>query len=194
MKIQDSDKIHLSKLYSVVGKDGRVQITCYEPVKPLLPHIDVFCQLAHEHSSKLFHHFWKLEVKKIAKADGITFDEVVTLLWSRTLEQITDFISQLKRAKVQLKVLDEKLKEVYEDSLKECSRDIQELCQILAPLLNAKDVCDMTWISEFCEHVNEYWNLCKSKKPANLFASLYKDLKLTGNFSVVETIAKGVSL
>ena len=116
----------------------------------------------------------------------MSFKDVVDIL-KIVLDKCKSLLEGLKNLKMKLVKIDQELKGMY-SSKKEL---YEELCKLnKAVSLYYREHTDLEWVEDISFRISQYWELCVCHEPAKALLEVRDGLGLTGDFSIVERVAK----
>ena len=169
-----------------------IEIVSFSTAKPLEPSYKHFYLLSKTHSSDLFNRLWHEQISQVAKVKKtLTFQQVVDVVWMPVFNQCIKLLDDLKSGKLALSDIDRLFKESY---LSDQDRLIKDLCNLHVGInaCNQQSSDDSDWIQSVVCHIVQYWNLCNYYEAARAFVKIRDMLQLTGDFTLVETVANQV--
>jgi len=178
---------HIGKLCQVKGNN--ISYVFFKSAHEIQPIIDKFHILYNKYQNQFFLHFLKQTLKASASLSLATF---VADVWDSVYSQCLSLVETIKHKKIKLK----DVPKVFEYLRKKEDMPMQ-----LHKLHSALEECQNRlssplppqWINDSIVHMNCYLSLCKQSQAATLILELKGKLGLTGDFSLVEGVAKQVA-
>ena len=172
--------------------DGKCVVTCFSFADPLKPYLSPFNIMSSIYPSDLFNKFWQDKLTELGQTKGlVSFHDITELVWKPVFKQCQMLLSDLKSWKLKLHEVDQLFKERYYEKQKALLRDITNLSQAVNKCQGIVEQ-DSGWIKDATNRISQYWNLCNYHEAAQAFIKIRDTLGLTGNFSLVERVAKQV--
>ena len=170
--------------------EGKYEIKCFNSAKALFPHIENFFILSKKYANNLFHSFWLGALSQVGRNNrGLTFEEVINLVWKPVFERCIQLLKDLQSWKMQLSEIDEALKGKY-SSQEDLRRDLENLSKAVSECCGGLE--NLKWIKKVCNRIWQYWELCNYHEPAKAFLKIRDSLGLTGDFSLIDRVARQV--
>ena len=190
---QNYQEEKISKLCrSVQGGSSGCQVICFPQAKPLEPYLQPFYTFSSKHSSDIFNKFWNNKLTQIhtQMQTIITFQQVIDLVWKPVFDQCLQLLDNIHSGALKLSTVDDLFKTNYLNEKRKLNNDLQSLQK-------ASDIClgrssDSRWIESAVDRMNQYWDLCNYCEAAQAFIKIRDTLRLTGDFSLVEKVARQV--
>ncbi len=143
----------------------------------------------------LFHQIWNDATRKASRRkDELTIQDIVDEIWRPAFKECEETILEGLR--------DESISLQAVDSYFKCYNDIKTIESHLYRLFSGVELCRgrnppqtcPSWISAAVHRIHDYWTLSDYATAAETILDLKDKLKLTGDFHVITTIAKKVSI
>ena len=145
--------------------------------------------------SELFSKIWKDYMKTAATAkrksgSDLTIPDIKTEIWEPAFTECQTLLDSLRERTIQLSVVDR-----YFKSVDHKKRMIQSLYVGVEKCMNneVRDH-DPRWITVAVDLMDKYWSLRELVEVADVVLNLKGKLGLTGDFTLIETLAKQVCL
>lgn len=183
-KDYDLEPISLCSLDDAVESDIDVYFDCFKMARPLEPIFKKFNILSLQHQSVLFQNIWT-QTKRNAVNQEITIPDV-NKLWNPVFRECIELIKGICSRHITLKKVDYYFHD-WETRLIQ-----QEIYQ----LYRALEACGVKWekeggwIEKAVEHMKQYWSLLDQAEAAKTILELKDRLAITGNFAIIENVAK----
>ena len=172
--------------------EGTYKIKCFSAAEAVYPYVETFFIISSKHANTLFESFWLETLSQVgSKYEVVTFQQVADLVWKPVLEQCDQLLIDLQTYQMLLSDVDKILNRKYPDQDK-LMNDIARLYQAVNEC-SGKGVKDFQWIRGVCNRIWHYRNLCKYHENATSFLEICNSLGLTGDFSLIKSIANKVS-
>ena len=163
-------------------KDGNITFLCFKSALPLLPMLENLFLLA---QNDLFSQLWR---EKIPADGNISITIVSQHIWPKAYGHAQQLMDALYGRKMKLADVDHYLsKYKARVELTSVLRNLNHHLNTFAGLSN-----DDSWIGPVVETIMQYRSLTEHEKAAKIFLHLQQELKLTGSFKQVETLASQV--
>ena len=148
-------------------------------------------------SSALFNTLWnkhmtRAEIKFAKSHSQLTIQNIKTDIWDPCFQECQKMLSSLCNKTMLLSEVDHYFSS--SDDIENTQTQILVLyksVQQCAP--DRTDIKDHDLISDAVKCMEKYWSLCRLNKVAKVVMNLKSTLKLTGDFSLIETLATKVS-
>jgi hypothetical protein len=147
------------------------------------------------YENDLFHRVWNDATRKASRRkDELTIHDIVDEIWRPAFKECEETILEgLRDESIDLQVVDSYFK---------CYNNIETIKSHLHRLFCGVELCHgrnppqtcPPWISAAVHRVHDYWTLSDYAAAAETILDLKDKLKLTGDFHVITTIAKKVSI
>ena len=167
---------------------------CFPTAAPLDPIMTSYDFMARHHPNDIFHRIWSAVSLKAAKENpNLTINDIVTKIWNPAFQECCRVLDSLHDHSMKLKEVNDRFHH-YDDGnvivvhLEKLYKGV-ELCCNRAP--HAKRP---VWIDSAVDRMQQYWTLSRYADAAQTVLQLKENLGLTGDFSLMETIAKKVKL
>ena len=189
---QNYQEEKISKLCrSTQGGNGGCQVICFPQAKPLEPYLLQFYIFSSKHSSDIFNKFWNNKLTQIHRQiHTITFQQVIDLVWKPVFDQCLQLLDNIHSGALKLSTVDDLFKTNYLTEKRKLNNDLQNLQKASDSCLHKSS--DSRWIESAVDRMNQYWDLCNYREAAQAFIKIRDTLKLTGDFSLVEKVARQV--
>ena len=170
--------------------NGKHHIKCFSAAECLFPYIEKFFIISKKYANALFNSFWLETLSQVECNNKVlTFQEVIDLVWKPVSDRCVQLLNNLQTCKIQLSEIDEVLKERYSDRVG-LMRDIEHLSKAVSECCDR--VKDFKWIKKVSDRIWQYWELCSYHEPAKAFLKIRDSLALTGDFSLIDRVARKV--
>ena len=174
-----------------ISPDGSCQILCFNSAKPLEPYLEQFIKFSLTYQSDLFNKFWQEKLSEIGQEGGcLTFQQVIDFVWTPVFGTCERLLVDLQSWKIKLLEVDMLFQNRYREQ-KLLSRDLKNLYSAVSECQEKKEN-DSGWIKSVIDRIWQYWELCNYHEAAQAFINIKDTLGLTGDFSLVEKVAKQV--
>ena len=190
---QDFDSKKIKSLCISRGPSHLVHC-CFKSALPLDEICVKYDIMARHHQNDLFHRIWEhTSTTAAAKNPELTIEDIVTKLWKPTFEECMRILDSLVDCSMKLYKVDVWFRcygdgDTIKGHLWQLHRGV-ELCHDQPP----PDDCPY-WIDNAVERMQLYWTLSDYAKTAKTVLDLRNMLELTGDFSLMEAIAKKVNV
>ena len=174
-----------------ISPDGSCNILCFSSAKPLEPYLEQFIRFSVTYPSDLFNKFWQDKLSEIGQTRvSLIFQQVIDFVWTPVLGTCERLLVDLQSWKIKLFEVDRLFQNRYCDQ-KLLSRDLKNLYRAVSEC-QEKKVNDFKWIKGVIDRIWQYWELCNYHEAAQAFINIRDALGLTGDFGLVERVAKQV--
>jgi hypothetical protein len=167
---------------------------CFYSALPLDPIKVKYDFMVRHHQNDFFHRIWERTAIRAARASAaeLTIPDIVTKIWTPAFEECCQILDSLNNCSITLREVD--------DRFLRFNNNISTLKFHLEQLHKGVEVCHdrpppprcPPWIDAAVERMQQYWTLSRYAKAAKTVLKLRDELMLTGDFTLMETIAKKV--
>ena len=172
--------------------DGSCCVHIFSEAKDLNPYLGPLWVISREHQSDIFRMLWKSQIKSSATLTPMTLVEVMNVIWDPVLKLCTEIVEELFSWAIKLDQVDHIFKRYsVDENILAC--EIRSLYQGVQECHGEK-ATDLKWIEARITKMQQYWELCSYQDAAVAFCKIKDSLKLTGDFTLVETVAAKVLL
>ena len=172
--------------------NGSCHVVCFPTVKPIEPYLERFYAISYTHSNDLFNKFWQERLAKVRKDIGmIQFTQVNEFLWNPVFDRCVSLLDDLYSGQFKLSAVDALFKANYSNDRQRLNKDLQKLHTAIN-ICMGKSPGSYGWIMTAVEQMGQYWDLCNYREAAQAFIKIRDTLGLTGDFRLVERVAKHV--
>lgn len=170
---------------------GEVKFKCFEDAAPLRVILTHHHFLFEKRYSDLFQQIWKSKLDAAMHAKfsvALNFEDVITRIWKPVFSNCCQLVDNVRSRSITLKEVDLYFLKI----------EVTEVCRHLRNLYIAVELCrdkkaeEFEWIQGSVDLMKQYWDLCKQAKAAKIVLNLKNDLKLTGDFEIIENVASTV--
>lgn len=152
---------------------------------PLDEILDKFYVMFRDHSTELVCTVWKFHMKK-ASSTILLIKDITTKIWEPTFEQCKRLRDSVQNQSIKLHDVD-----LYFRHIEKIEMNLHRLhCGIMKCMGIVRREVD--WINKAVELMEEYWSIINLSDAAKTIMTLKKKLKLSGDFSLIQTIAEEV--
>ena len=165
---------------------------CFSFADPLKPYLKPFNIMSSIYPSDLFNQFWQGKLIELGQTKSpVNFHDITDFVWKPVFTQCEMLLSELQSWKLKLHTVDLLFKERYHEKQKALLRDIMNLFRAVNKC-HGKAEQDSGWIKDATNRISQYWELCNYHEAAQAFINIRDALGLTGDFGLVERVAKQV--
>ena len=188
---QDFDSRPIRSLCVSTGP-SRLQNHCFKTAAPLDSIIFKYDFLARHYQNDFFHRIWTHASSRASRSNReLSIPDIVTKIWTPAFEECCKLLDSLRNCSIKLREVDERFL---------CYDNISTIKLHLGHLHRGVEVCHNQkpptkcppWIDSGVERMQQYWTLSSYANAAQTVLELRDKLGLTGDFSLMETIAKQV--
>lgn len=167
---------------------------CFNAAIPLDPIKVQYDFMARHHPNDLFHRVWDVALMKASRENTeIIIEDIVTKIWDPAFKECCRILESLNNRSMTLEEVNQRFRN-YDDGNK-IKVQLQKLHKGVELCLNRKPPSERpTWIDRAVERMQQYWTLSRYATAAQTILQLKEKLELTGDFSLMETIAKKVQV
>lgn len=163
------------------------------PLDDILQNFDIMFR---KYSITLFHVIWKNHMVAASKeaikgSSPLVIKDIKLRIWDPTFNECVDLLRSLEDRSITLTDVDRHFKQYQEKEM--LLRHLHDgVTECLDGLQRPKSV--VKWIPTVLHLMNEYWSLVNLADTAKTLMKMKKELALTGDFSLIETIANKVAI
>lgn len=180
---------------SLCSSDGNEHslVQLLEETAPLESMLNGYIYLAETHASDIFDRVWHDHIKGLPAGGTLSVADIRTKLWDPVITKCTELLKSLQQCTLTLSVVDEYFFQ-HRYRKEAAMMNMVNLCHGLSKYWKnseAKDV-EVRKIREGVYLMQQYWSLCDYANAAKICLELKERLELTGDFQMVEILAKQV--
>jgi hypothetical protein len=190
---QDFESKPIKSLCVSIGP-SHFENCCFQTANPLDPIKVKYDFIVRHYQNDFFHRIWERMAIRAAKASAaeLTIPDIVTRIWNPAFEECCKILDSLNNCSITLREVD--------DRFLRFNNNTSTLKFHLEQLHKGVEVCHdrqppprcPPWIDTAVECMQQYWTLSRYAKAAKTVLKLRDELMLTGDFTLMETIAKKV--
>ena len=190
---QNFDRSRIRSLCQSGGSTSQLTFHNFKSAAPLDPIKIKYEFLTRLHQNDLFHRIWERTSMTAERVNSeLTIPDIVTKIWEPAFEECCRILESLKGRTMKLREVDDQFKRYDEPG---------KIKIHLENLYKGVELCfgrglpsaaSLGWIRSAVESMQQYWTLSRYAKAAQTILELRKRLELTGEFSIMETIATQV--
>ena len=193
------DKLHANYedvcIKSLCSSDGNEHslVQLLEETSPLESMLNGYICLAETHASDTFDRVWHDQIKGLPVGGTLSVADIRTKLWDPVIEKCTELLTTLQQCTITLSVVDEYFYQ-HRYQKEAAMTSMVNLCHGLSKYQTnseGKEV-EVRKIREGVHLMQQYWSLCDYANAARICLELKERLELTGDFQMVEILAKQV--
>ena len=166
---------------------------CFQSAHPLDPIKMNYDFMVRHYQNDFFHRIWERTAIRAARATAeLTIPDIVTRIWKPAFEECCQLLDSLNNCSITLREVDDRFLRYNISTLKLHLEQLHkgvEVCHGRQPPPRCPP-----WIDAAVERMQQYWTLSRYAKAAETVLKLRDKLKLTGDFTLMETIAKKVRI
>ena len=173
---------------------SQFQNCCFLTADPLDPIKEKYDFMSRCYQNDLFPRIWLQTSHHASKANcELTISDIVTKIWTPAFEECCRLLNSLKDCSIKLREVDDRF--LRHNNCSKIKFQLEQLHSGVEECLNGKPLAQSPpWIDSAVEHMQQYWTLSRYVKAAQTVLEVRDKLKLTGDFSLMETIAKKVHI
>ena len=161
-----------------------VQYLCFKAAQPLAQILPAFHNLSIQYPSELFQQVWMSQLRTVAsEKQALTIGEVVVKIWKPVFEDCCHLIDSVQSLTITLTSVNR-----HFHSLTDRQHHLELLFKA-TEACSRRQVESTTWIRRAIDCMHLYWNLCEQAEAAKTVMELKENLKLKGNFEMIESVA-----
>lgn len=143
-------------------------------------------------STSLFHEMWQDHMKKAATAvkrrerSELTIEDIKTAIWNPAFDESIHLLTSLRDKSIKLAEVDRYFSRIEDRKMQlmQLHTGVQRAC--------STKVTSTEWINDAIYCMEQYWSLLNLASAAETVITLKEKLRLTGDFSLIETLANQV--
>lgn len=188
---QDLDTAKLNSL-CVSGGGSTITFKRFKSAIPLDPIKAMYDFMSRHHQNDIFHRIWdRTSIRASREATELTIQDIVTKIWDPAFKECQKILDSLQDSSMKLREVDDRFSsydhsDAIQTHLYKLFKGVEVCCNRKQPV-----TCP-TWIKSAVQRMHEYWTLSRYAKAAQTVLDLRARLGLTGEFSLMETIATQV--
>lgn len=170
--------------------DNKVCFIALKAAAPLDTITDKYDIMSRMYPTALFNRRWSSHMTSAAKSKSkLTIQSIRTDIWDPCFQECQTLLHSLRDRTIFLSKVDHYFKGV--EDMKKQLRILHTGFRRCAPDQNSTE--DIPRINSAIDCIEKYWSLCRLAKAAEVVIDLKEKLSLTGDFSLIETLAMQVS-
>ena len=189
---QDFESKPISSLCVSRGP-SQVDARCFLTAFPLDPIKVKYDFMVRHYQNDFFHRIWEHTAIRAARASTaeLTIPDIVTKIWNPAFEECCKLLDSLSNCSITLREVDDRF--LRFNNVSTIKLHLEQLHKGVEVCLDRKPPqrCP-PWIDSAVERMQQYWMLSRYAKAAQTVLKLRDELNLTGDFALMETIAKKV--
>lgn len=185
MKDHDYEPISLCSLRDS-SQSGIVTFDCFKLAQPLEPILHDFDRLCYQYRNVFIENIWKARMAKLIDVE-LTIPDLVEKLWDPIFKECCKLIDDVHSRNIKLTDIDYYFHGLEPKLIKQ---DLRKLCLAVDASDARRIPKDCGWIEKTVDLMQQYWSLCNQADAAVTVLELKDRLALTGNFTIVENLAK----
>ena len=170
--------------------DGLCCVHIFSEAKDLNPYLGPLWAISRKHQSDIFRMLWKSQIESSWTLTPMTLVEVINVIWYPVLKLCTEIVQELFSWAIKLDQVDRIFKRYsVDENILAC--EIRSLYRAVQEC-HGESATDLKWIETRITKMQQYWELCSYQDAVVAFCKIKDSLKLTGDFTLVETVAAKV--
>ena len=162
----------------------------FSDAEPLEPCLKQFWFMTRESKCDIFIKFFNERLAALIKDKcTLSMSDVMPEVWTPVFARCEQVLEQLMDFSIPLSMVDDlfhgKDNGLIGHNIKQLQIGV-EWCQ------GRRDVKDLGWIKRVIDRMNQFWKLSRYTDAAQAFLKIRDELKLTGDFTLVENVASQV--
>ena len=164
-----------------------------EETAPLESMLNGYICLADIYTSDIFDRVWDDQIKDLPAGGTLSVADIRTKLWDPVITKCTELLTTLQQCTITLSVVDEYFYQ-HRYRKEEAMISIVNLCNGLSRYQTSCEGKEeeIQKIRRGVDLMQQYWSLCDYANAAKICLELKEKLELTGDFQMVEILAKQV--
>ena len=182
-ELEDCKRIPINELCKFEhGKVKFLSLSSAFAIDEIACKFDVLCR---EFSTDIFLRIWK---EKVSTTHELLIKHIKTKIWDPTFDECKWLLESLCNRTIKFADVDK-----YFLGIEEKERQLYHLhCGVMACMGNDEHEATSSWIPKTMKALEDYWSLRKLTQVARTVMTLKEKLKLSGDFSVIQSIANEV--
>ena len=182
----------INVLCTSTNRKGAIEYLFCESATPLEPIMVKFRIMAGENNNDVFRKIWLKTLNSVQKCNTeLTIEGIVHHLWEPAFEECVLLLDRIQARTILLSEVD-----VYFLQYDDENRIIAHLFSLYTGIEmctnNQKPKNHPRWLRVGVQLMLQYWKLCQYSKAAKVVMDVSEKLKVTGNFSLMTTLAAKV--
>lgn len=182
----------INALCTSSSRNGPIQYYCCESATPLEPIMVKFRIMAGENDNDVFKKIWLKTLNNVRRATKVlTLEGIVSDLWEPAYQECQLLLDHIKDRTILLIDVDQYFIQY---------RDKNQIITHLFSLFRGVEMCENNkrpnshpaWLQIGVHLMVQYWKLCQYAKAAKVVLDVSEKLKVTGDFSLMRTLATKV--
>ena len=190
---QNFDRYRIRSLCQSGGSTSQPIFHSFQSAIPLDSIMIKYDFLTGRHQNDLFHRIWERTSITASKVNSeLTIQDIVTKIWEPAFEECCRILESLKGRTMKLREIDDRFKR-YDGpgKIRGHLENLYKGVELCFGRGQSSAACP-GWIKSAVESMQQYWTLSRYAKAAQTILELRRRLELTGEFSIMETIATQV--
>ena len=159
----------------------------FSDAEPLEPCFKRFWFMTQKSKCDIFIKFLNERLATLVKDKcTLSMNDVMPEVWKPVFAQCEQVLKQLMDFSISLSMVDDLF---YGKDNYHISHNIKQLQKGVIWCLSRRDVKDFQWIKQVIDRMNQFWKLSRYPDAAQAFLRIRDELKLTGDFKLVENVA-----
>lgn len=184
--------MHIKHLCST-DQNEHILVQFLEEISPVESILNGYTNFAQTHSNEIFDRVWQYKIKNLPKGGTFSLADIRTKVWDPVIEKCIEILTTLQQCSMKLSVVDEYFQQ-YQYRKEALLTSMVNLCHGLSKYLRACEGKEeeIQMVKEGIDLMQQYWSLCNYVSAAKICLELKEKVDLTGDFQMVETLAKQV--
>ena len=163
-----------------------------ESAAPLEPIMVKFRIMAGENNNDVFRKVWLKTLNSVRKCNTeLTIEGIVHHLWEPAYEECVLLLNSIQARTILLSVVDQYFL-LYDDENRIIAHLFSLYTGVEMCIRNKKPTNHPRWLRVGVQLMLQYWKLCQYAKAAKVVLDVSEKLKVTGDFSLMKTLAAKV--
>ena len=172
--------------------DGKTFVHCFVTANVLTPILRQFEYVCHVHPSEVFRQIWLERMRTAEYSKGVLeIHDIIVEIWNPALRECSQLIESLHTCTIVLEDVDKYFGDIEPDNLYKVIQNLAggvDLCRFD----RSESFSNASWIHRCVQLISDYRTLCQCSQAATTLLDLRKELNLTGDFQLIETLAATV--
>lgn len=184
----------INTLCTSTNKKGPIVYCSCKAATPLEPIMTKFQIMAGKNKNDLFQKIWLKVLNSVKRSNReLTLEGIVKHLWEPTFRKCLILLDSIREKTILLSEVDQYFLQYV---------DKEKIASDLFSLYTGVEMCSNNpkpsslprWLRTGVQLMTQYWKLCQYAKAAKVVLDISVKLKITGDFSLMTTLATKVQL
>ena len=171
-------------------RGNRITFIALKTASPLNVITNDYDIMSRRYPTRLFIEMWNAHMRTAVKSQPqLSIQSIKTDIWDPCFQECQTLLNSLRDRTILLSRVDHYFQGVQDIKTQLCA--LHAGVRLCAPEQNNKK--DIPHICSAVDHIEKYWSLCRLAIAAEIVMDLKEKLVLTGDFSLIESLAEEVN-